>query len=381
MASIMASKGVSMWRDPGDLSDEADDAWREHEQGALPLLPDTVSPVSSSSPPQPSGGIGQQHDEEFEIEDSDVESEPSDDGDDDYEHEESESSDADGWSSDDEAEYMASLLAEDAPREISARSTYLYKCHELGLPPVAMFMAKIESEVVNLHHRGMGSKGAMAISEALRVNTSIRSLNLSDNWLEDAGATHIARVLPANRTLVSLHLGDNRIGHEGARAVCAALADSPLCELSLRGNGLDDRAAEPLCDAIRRSTSLAKLDVSYNRLSTRAGKLLGEVLGENAHTLLNLDLSWNTLRPAGGAALMMGLCANTCLSHLSLNWNGLQEPAAGAPQPENAGRFRRALISMLELNRALTKLEISHNRIDYPDTLPRPSGMKLVCVD
>ena len=85
--------------------------------------------------------------------------------------------------------------------------------------------------------------------------------------------------------------------------------------------------------------------------------------------------------PAGGAALVMGVCADTCLSHLSLKWNGLEEPGAGAPQPENAGRFRRALISMLELNRALTKLEISHNRIDYPDTLPRPSGMKLVCVD
>ena len=97
--------------------------------------------------------------------------------------------------------------------------------------------------------------------------------------------------------------------------------------------------------------------------------------------MLSLDLTWNTLRPAGGAALVLGLRENRCLSHLSLCWNGLQEPAAGAPQPENAGRFRRALIQMLEENRALTKLEISHNRIDYPDTLPRPSGMKLICVD
>ena len=48
--------------------------------------------------------------------------------------------------------------------------------------------------------------------------------------------------------------------------------------MSLKGNRLDDRAALSLCEALRNTTSLTRVDLSYNHFGEAAGRAFGEVL-------------------------------------------------------------------------------------------------------
>ena len=82
-----------------------------------------------------------------------------------------------------------------------------------------------------------------------------------------------------------------------------------LAELSLRGNELTDRTAAQLSEALKASTSLTKVDLSYNNFGEEAGRLFGQMLSADTH-LLDLNLKWNVLRARGGAALADGLKTN-----------------------------------------------------------------------
>lgn len=68
----------------------------------------------------------------------------------------------------------------------------------------------------------------------------------------------------------------------------------------------------PLSEALRSSSSLTKVDLSYNSFGEEAGKLFGEVLSGHSH-LLEVNLKWNSLRAKGGAAVAEGMKNNQAL--------------------------------------------------------------------
>ncbi|KAL1523572.1 hypothetical protein AB1Y20_018508 [Prymnesium parvum] len=260
------------------------------------------------------------------------------------------------------AEIMQLDLTEEAQQ--SGKQEYLTKCSELKIVPVAMFIAKLECEYINLRHHGMGVKGAICISAALMVNQKIRSLNLGDNWFGNEGVHAIAEVLSTNTTLTSLNLSDNRIGLPGARSLCRRLQDNnSLAELNLKGNKLDDRAAVPLSEALRNSSSLTKVDLSYNQFGEAAGKLFGEMLSGHAH-LLEVNLKWNALKAKGGAAVAEGIKNNQVLNKVDLGWNGLGDKGT------------IAVGDMLTNNTSITHLDVSHNRINLDGALALSEGIK-----
>ena len=102
----------------------------------------------------------------------------------------------DSWESDLDSEAeIAELMQMDDLVDDSAstgKQEYLAKCSELRIVPVAMFIAKLECEHINLRHHGMGVKGARALAAALLANSKIRSLNLGDNWFGDEGVHAVA---------------------------------------------------------------------------------------------------------------------------------------------------------------------------------------------
>ena len=212
---------------------------------------------------------------------------------DDEEEGEEEWESEDSWESDVDseaeiAEIMQLDLAEE--NQHSGKQEYLLKCNDLKIVPVAMFIAKLDCEHINLRHHGMGVKGAISISAALQVNTKIRSLNLGDNWFGNEGVHALAEVLATNTTLTSINLSDNRVGLPGCRSLCRRLQENnTLAELNLKGNNLDDRAAVPLSEALRNSNSLTKIDLSYNSFGEESGKLFGEMLNGHSHLLEACD--------------------------------------------------------------------------------------------
>lgn len=273
----------------------------------------------------------------------------------------------DTWESDLEseaeiAEIMQLDIAEDTSN--TGKKEYLAKCAELKIVPVAMFIAKLDCEHINLRHHGMGVNGARAIAAALQVNTQIRSLNLGDNWFEDRGTGWLAEVLSTNTSLTSINLADNRIGLPGVKALCTRLQENgTLAELGLKGNNLNDQSAAMLAEALKASASLTKVDLSYNAFGEAAGVCFGDMLNGHSH-LLDVNLKWNKLKAKGGAAVAEGLKANQVLNKIDMGWNGLGDVGIAA------------VSEMIQTNVALTHLDISHNRIHQEGCMKLAEGIK-----
>jgi hypothetical protein len=63
--------------------------------------------------------------------------------------------------------------------------------------------------------RGLGSDGVHAITQMLEANSSLLQLDLRQNWLRMEGGLAIAKALGKNSTLVSVMLGGNAIEDHG----------------------------------------------------------------------------------------------------------------------------------------------------------------------
>ena len=57
------------------------------------------------------------------------------------------------------------------------------------------------------------------LSQSLKLNQSLKYLNLSSNKIKDEGLLDLAEYLKINTTLVELSLGANGISNEGVAAV------------------------------------------------------------------------------------------------------------------------------------------------------------------
>jgi Ran GTPase-activating protein (RanGAP) involved in mRNA processing and transport len=171
---------------------------------------------------------------------------------------------------------------------------------------------------LDLGFNNIGDDGAKVIAEALKVNTSLTSLilgsrndantalyaytygeNFESNNIGVKGAIAIADMLCINRSLKSLHLTDNIIGAEGASAIAEALmVNTSLTELDLCMNQLSgtfyDKDHEQdfgtyrpdgikaIAEALKVNTSLETLDISFNGIENDEGWALAEGVAVNA---------------------------------------------------------------------------------------------------
>ena len=91
------------------------------------------------------------------------------------------------------------------------------------------------------------------LAAALRTNTSLLALDLSESGLGVEGCTKLASALKLNSTLTMLDLTRNNIGEEGATAIADVLmsANSAITNLYVGGNDLSDSARQCLEDACK----------------------------------------------------------------------------------------------------------------------------------
>ena len=177
-------------------------------------------------------------------------------------------------------------------------------------------------EHVNLSRCDIGRLGTQHLAQALCVNTSVKTLDLSLNPLCDEGAKALAEMLggngtessgTVNTTLERVDLSDCRIGPVGAQHLAQALCVN---------------------------TSVKTLDLSHNPLDDETAKALAEMLGGNGAessgtvntTLENVSLSKCYIGPVGAQHLAQALCVNTSVKTLKfikqytglLNWRDME---------------------------------------------------------
>ena len=232
---------------------------------------------------------------------------------------------------------------------------------------------------LNLSSNFIGDEEANSLSQALRVNTSLTSLDLSDNSIGDEGANSLSQALRVNTSLTSLDLSINSIGDEGANFLSQALrVNTSLTSLNLCGNSIGHEGANFLSQALRVNTSLTSLNLRGNSIGHEGANFLSQALSVNT-SLTSLNLSRNSIGDEGANFLSQALRVNTSLTSLDLYHNSIV--AEGANFPSQALRVNTSLTSLnlygnsigaeganflsqaLRVNTSLTSLDLYRNSI------------------
>ena len=201
---------------------------------------------------------------------------------------------------------------------------------------------------LNLSDNGVGYRGALAMSEALRVTerlTSLDGVGMSGTYfkqlrgvdpvrtldlkgLGDADSVIIAALLGANTTLTALDLGtsSNHMGKQWGRAVSDALStNTVLTSLNLGSNGLGDKGGAAVAEALHgHNFKIQALDVSSNRLGRASGRAFAGVLA-NEPNLTSINMGHNDLGDASGRTLLEAVARNNTLTSLDLSYTRLGE--------------------------------------------------------
>lgn len=148
----------------------------------------------------------------------------------------------------------------------------------------------------------LNSENMENLSDALKVNRTLTTLNLTNNFLgEDAeNIKNLSDALKTNKALTTLNLSGACLGRnaENMENISDALkVNKTLTSLDLGGNDLGENWEEDmqnLCDALKVNRTLTTLDLSDNELGQYEGdiKHISDALEVN-QTLTALDLSLN----------------------------------------------------------------------------------------
>ncbi|XP_044166793.1 NLR family CARD domain-containing protein 3-like [Acropora millepora] len=247
---------------------------------------------------------------------------------------------------------------------------------------LALFLAlRVNTSLtsLDLSNSSIHADGAHSLSEALRVNTCLTSLDLSNNSIHADGAHSLSEALRVNTSLTSLALRVNSIGNEGAHSLSEALrVNTSLRSLNLSGNYIHADGAHSLSEALRVNTSLTSLGLSMNSIGNEGAHSLSEALRVNT-SLTSLNLSGNYIHADGAHSLSEALRVNTSLTYLDLSGNSIH--AEGAHSLSEILRVNTSLTSLilratsirdegahslseaLKVNTSLTSLDLYNNSI------------------
>ena len=179
---------------------------------------------------------------------------------------------------------------------------------------------------LSLDMNEMGYKGAAAIATALISNRHLTHLYLPHNNIGDRGMADICESLKRNRYLISLDLELNHIGQGQSVIGLKALGDvlkvnTSLREINLSFNSISSEAIQELTPGMAMNTTLESVLFTSCGLSTDAALSLAKVLS-SATGLQNLGLTSNAeIGVDGYWALASSLIRNRSLKGIQLDYN------------------------------------------------------------
>jgi hypothetical protein len=127
---------------------------------------------------------------------------------------------------------------------------------------------------LNLSRKNLTDSHAMQIAEMLKVNKKLRRLELEGNFFGPEALKHFAEALKVNKTLRYLDLENNRLtdnGNDdsGILAIFDALKhNTMLISLNLSNNYLTLSCGQSIIDSLRKNKSLIHLELFSNQRFT-----------------------------------------------------------------------------------------------------------------
>ena len=213
--------------------------------------------------------------------------------------------------------------------------------------------------------------GINSICNALRVNRTLKSLNLSvldlstydeeemskQTSVGKAGASALYRILSQNRSLTSLKFVNNNVGVYDFfhTLVGDALKVNPvLRSLDLDRNNIGLRWILPIAEALKHNTVLEHLNLANNFIRNEGANALADALDQN-RSLKSLDVSNNEIGATGTEHIARGLRTNRSLTSLKLENNPITTSDGGTPTNEGV----HAIVDALRNNPSMTELHIT----------------------
>ena len=145
---------------------------------------------------------------------------------------------------------MKSIIDEESPT--IGKEAYLEACQKYRTSPNIYFLDNLPRTHIDLNNYNCSPDAVMAISSAMKVNTTIQFLDLSNNHIGDkAGETLMNALLP-NTTIKTLVLVDNKLGNKTGVSLSKLLVmkSTKISTLNLSKNNLDDLSATSIGDAM-----------------------------------------------------------------------------------------------------------------------------------
>jgi Leucine Rich repeat len=126
---------------------------------------------------------------------------------------------------------------------------------------------------IDLHMQDFSKDDALKIAKALKNNTSITALNLSDIYLEDTITSIITDSLTENTSVKTLNLSKNKITDKGAKAIANLIkANTAITTIDLAENNIGSRGAQDIAEAIALNSTLTELRLEGNPLGGKKGQ-------------------------------------------------------------------------------------------------------------
>ena len=228
-------------------------------------------------------------------------------------------------------------------------------------------------KTLNLSYNPLGDEGAKALAEMLRgngtesggtVNTTLEHVDLCNCSIGPVGAQHLAQALRVNTSVKTLNLSYNPLGDEGAKALAEMLGrngaessgtvNTTLEHVDLSRCSIGPVGAQHLAQALCMNTSIRTLALSGNPLHAEGAKALAEMLGGNGAessgtvntTLEHVDLRGCSIGPVGAQYLVQALLdnVNTSVKTMKLGNNRLSDEEAKALSEMLGGNGAESLV-------------------------------------
>jgi hypothetical protein len=224
------------------------------------------------------------------------------------------------------------------------------------LPGVALLIAQSDSITqIEFTANQITADGIKALQEALVQSQSLTHVSFSQNEIGDEGCLQIILALRNNRTITHLNLSDTGMSHN-ALTVLGSLIGEMNCRLKCLyidnpHNGIDaDSAAKRLLLSLSANKSLVELSIARAKLGDDSAFLLGQALSKNT-TLRRLRIRSNGISSVGAEHIAAAL-KKSDLEVLDFSGNKIGDKGA------------EAIAAMLTENTHLTKLDLQNNAIN-----------------
>ena len=207
-------------------------------------------------------------------------------------------------------------------------------------------------KVLNLNDYGLDTTVITHVGAGLAHNASLAELNIRqytwcrNNIIEEW--EHLFKALCNNMSLKKLEISGSKLGMEGSVALAEMLScNKSLTELNLVGYDYPEAGLGEIARGLLHNTSLKKLCIICNTIEVEESVALAKMLSCNK-SLTELSLEWCRIPEVGLREIARGLLHNTSLKKLnisSIKYLGMEGSVA--------------LAEMLSCNKSLTELNLS----------------------